>query len=128
MTLQGDELPASHTRAEATVCSGGCPARGVRAAPRYPGSMSLPRALTALGDERFISLTTFLRSGNAVSTPVWIARDGDVLAVTTPAMSGEVKRLRNSPASKCVAAIAWAGCRRALRSFSAVPRSNPVMT
>ena len=49
--------------------------------------MSLPRALTALGDERFISLTTFLRSGNAVSTPVWIARDGDVLAVTTRAGS-----------------------------------------
>ena len=90
--------------------------------------MSLPRAFTALGDERFISLTTFLKSGNAVSTPVWIARDGDDLVVTTPAMSGKAKRLRNSPASKCVSAIAWAGCKRALRSFKAVPRSSPVMT
>ena len=59
--------------------------------------MSLPRDFTALGDERFVSLTRFRRSGNAVSTPVWIARDGDDLVVTTPAMSGKVKRLRNSP-------------------------------
>lgn len=49
----------------------------------------------ALGDERFISLTTYRRSGALVSTPVWVARDGDSLIVTTPAGSGKVKRLRN---------------------------------
>ncbi|MBC7402397.1 MAG: PPOX class F420-dependent oxidoreductase [Microbacteriaceae bacterium] len=49
-----------------------------------------------MGDERFISLTTFRKTGDAVSTPVWVARDGDDLVVTTPATSGKVKRLRNS--------------------------------
>ncbi|MBV6760866.1 PPOX class F420-dependent oxidoreductase [Rhodococcus opacus] len=49
-----------------------------------------------LGDEPFVSLTTFRRSGEPVSTPVWIARDGDALIVTTPEESGKVKRLRNN--------------------------------
>ncbi|WP_307852441.1 PPOX class F420-dependent oxidoreductase [Glaciihabitans sp. dw_435] len=49
----------------------------------------------ALGDERFVSLTTFRKTGEAVSTPVWIARDGDALVVTTPEESGKVKRIRN---------------------------------
>ena len=52
-------------------------------------------ALAALAGERFISLTTFRRSGEPVPTPVWIARDGDTLVVTTPAESGKVKRLRH---------------------------------
>ena len=52
--------------------------------------------LLDLGDEPFVSLTTFRKSGVAVSTPVWIARDGDALIVTTPQESGKVKRLRNS--------------------------------
>ena len=55
------------------------------------------QALAALGAERFVSLTTFRRTGVAVSTPVWIVRDGDALAVLTPAESGKVKRLRNDP-------------------------------
>ena len=50
-----------------------------------------------LGDEKFVSLTTFRRSGERVSTPVWVGRDGDALVVTTPEASGKVKRLRNSP-------------------------------
>ncbi len=50
-----------------------------------------------LGDERFISLTTYRRTGAAVSTPVWVAREGDDLVVTTPADSGKVKRLRHTP-------------------------------
>ena len=53
--------------------------------------------LLDLSDERFVSLTTFRKSGEGVSTPVWIARDGDDLYVTTPAGSGKVKRLRNEP-------------------------------
>ena len=48
----------------------------------------------ALGDEKFVSLTTFRASGEPVPTTVWIARDGDALVVTTPAGSGKVKRLR----------------------------------
>ncbi|WP_309615749.1 PPOX class F420-dependent oxidoreductase [Salinibacterium sp.] len=59
--------------------------------------MPSSQKLLALGDEQFVSLTTFRKSGVPVSTPVWIARDGDSLVVTTPASSGKVKRLRNSP-------------------------------
>ncbi len=55
------------------------------------------QAATVLGEHRFVSLTTFRRTGVAVSTPVWIARDGDALVVVTPADSGKVKRLRNDP-------------------------------
>ena len=54
-------------------------------------------AFVALGDEQFVSVTTFRKSGEPVSTPVWVARDGDALIVTTPAGSGKVKRIRNSP-------------------------------
>src|SRR3954454_13402951 len=57
--------------------------------------MSDDTALAALGDERFVSLTTFRRSGERVSTPVWVGRDGDALVVLTPARSGKVKRLRH---------------------------------
>lgn len=58
--------------------------------------MSAPAAFTALGDEKFISLTTFRRSGAGVPTAVWIGRDGDALVVLTPESSGKVKRLRNN--------------------------------
>jgi uncharacterized protein len=52
--------------------------------------------LDALAGEQFVSLTTFRRDGTPVPTPVWIARDGDALVVTTPAESGKVKRLRRN--------------------------------
>lgn len=54
-------------------------------------------SLVTLGDERFVSLTTFRRSGDPVSTPVWVVRDGDGLVVYTAAESGKVKRLRHDP-------------------------------
>ena len=50
-----------------------------------------------LGDEQFVSLTTFRRSGEAVATPMWAARDGDALVITTPEGTGKVKRLRRDP-------------------------------
>lgn len=53
--------------------------------------------LESLAAEPFVSLTTFRRSGEQVATPVWVARDGDALVVTTPAGSGKVKRLRHDP-------------------------------
>ncbi len=59
--------------------------------------MTTDPAFAALGEERFVSLTTFRRSGERVSTPVWIGQDGDALIVTTPEASGKVKRLRNDP-------------------------------
>jgi uncharacterized protein len=53
--------------------------------------------LLDLADARFVSLTTFRTTGVPVSTPVWIARDGDDLIVTTPVGVGKLKRLRNNP-------------------------------
>jgi uncharacterized protein len=53
--------------------------------------------LLPLADARFVSLTTFRRSGEPVSTPVWIGRDGGALVVLTPAGSGRVRRLRHDP-------------------------------
>ena len=49
-----------------------------------------------LGREQFISLTTFRRTGEPVSTPVWVAPDGAALLVTTQLSTGKVKRLRNN--------------------------------
>ena len=64
----------------------------------HDGTTDTPAApFTALGGERFVSLTTFRRSGERVSTPVWVGRDDDALVVTTPEASGKVKRLRNDP-------------------------------
>jgi len=54
-------------------------------------------AFAALGDEQYLSLTTFRKSGERVSTPMWVVRDGDALIMFTPEVSGKVKRLRNSP-------------------------------
>ena len=58
--------------------------------------MTANPAYVSLGDEAFISLTTFRKTGEAVSTPVWIGRDGDALIVTTPDDTGKVKRVRNN--------------------------------
>ena len=54
-------------------------------------------AFAALGDEQFLSLTTFRKSGERVSTPMWVVRDSDALIMFIPEESGKVKRLRNSP-------------------------------
>jgi PPOX class probable F420-dependent enzyme len=59
--------------------------------------VTVPSTLAEIADQRFVSLTTFRRSGAPVATPVWVARDGDALVVTTPVESGKVKRLRHDP-------------------------------
>jgi predicted pyridoxine 5'-phosphate oxidase superfamily flavin-nucleotide-binding protein len=48
-------------------------------------------ALSVLGAEKFVSLTTFKKDGSAVATPMWIGRDGDHLFVWTPADSWKVR-------------------------------------
>lgn len=53
-------------------------------------------ALERLAASPYLSLTTFRRDGRAVSTPVWLARDGDRLVVVTEAQSGKAKRLRHT--------------------------------
>jgi len=59
--------------------------------------MNAPGSFAALGGERFVSLTTFRRTGRPVATAVWVAADGDALVVITPQDSGKVKRLRRDP-------------------------------
>jgi PPOX class probable F420-dependent enzyme len=45
---------------------------------------------------RYISLSTFRKTGVEVKTPVWFAALGEKLYVFTTPDSGKVKRLRNS--------------------------------
>jgi hypothetical protein len=53
-----------------------------------------------LGDERYVSLATFRRSGAAVATPVWVAPLDGKLYAFTARESGKVKRLRHSPRAR----------------------------
>ncbi|GAA2749246.1 PPOX class F420-dependent oxidoreductase [Amnibacterium kyonggiense] len=53
--------------------------------------------LSAVGRRRYVSLTTFRRTGVPVSTAVWIAPNDDALVVLTGGSSGKAKRLRNDP-------------------------------
>jgi uncharacterized protein len=53
--------------------------------------------LADLGHERFVSLTTFRRSGEPVPTPVWVLPDGMGLVVSTPSDAAKLKRIRNDP-------------------------------
>lgn len=54
-------------------------------------------ALRAAGRRRYVSLTTFRRSGEGVSTAVWVAPHGDGLVVMTGGSTGKAKRLRREP-------------------------------
>jgi len=49
---------------------------------------------------RFISLTTFRRSGVEVRTPVWFAARDGKLYIFTAGESGKIKRLRHSPRAR----------------------------
>jgi uncharacterized protein len=53
--------------------------------------------LRAVGRRRYVSLTTFRRTGVPVSTAVWVAPVGEALVVLTGAATGKAKRLRNDP-------------------------------
>ncbi|MGH9511828.1 MAG: PPOX class F420-dependent oxidoreductase [Terriglobales bacterium] len=50
--------------------------------------------------QKYISLTTFRKSGTAISTPVWFAEQDGKLYVMTRNDSGKYKRIRNNPAVK----------------------------
>jgi PPOX class probable F420-dependent enzyme len=52
--------------------------------------------VTGFPHSTYVSLTTFRRTGVAVSTPVWAAPDGGSLLVWTRTDSGKVKRLRHT--------------------------------
>ena len=50
--------------------------------------------LVDLGEETYVSVTTFKRDGTPVSTPVWVARDDGRLLIHTGADSWKVRRIR----------------------------------
>ena len=50
--------------------------------------------LLDLGDETYVSLTTFKRDGTPVSTPVWVTRGDGQLLIHSAAQSWKVKRIR----------------------------------
>ena len=53
-----------------------------------------------LQGQKYISLTTYRRTGVPVATPVWFAeKDGKLYLFTNP-KSGKVKRIRNNPKVK----------------------------
>lgn len=59
----------------------------------------MPADLQTTGQAEFVALTTFRRSGEGVTTPVWIAPVDDPagpLVVTTMRSTGKVKRIRNN--------------------------------
>jgi hypothetical protein len=49
-----------------------------------------------LQGHQYINLTTYRKSGDAVTTPVWFAEEGGKLYVYTSAAAGKVKRIRNN--------------------------------
>jgi PPOX class probable F420-dependent enzyme len=54
----------------------------------------------ALRRQNYINVTTFRKSGVAVTTPLWFAEDNGRLYVMTRSDSGKYKRIRNNPEVK----------------------------
>jgi PPOX class probable F420-dependent enzyme len=51
---------------------------------------------SSLRGQKYISLTTFRKSGAKVATPGWFGEDGDKLFVMTRSDMGKTKRIRNN--------------------------------
>jgi uncharacterized protein len=47
--------------------------------------------------QKYVSLTTFRKSGVGVATPVWFGEEGGKLYVMTRSDMGKMKRIRNNP-------------------------------
>lgn len=55
--------------------------------------------MPAIGDNKYISLTTFRKNGDPVASPVWVlSLEDGTAAVVTEHQPGKVKRLRSNPA------------------------------
>jgi uncharacterized protein len=55
------------------------------------------RTFEGLEGHRYMRLTTFPKSGQPVSSPVWFALGGNRIRVFTDVESGKVKHIRNNP-------------------------------
>ena len=51
-------------------------------------------AFTNLNKERYVSLTTFRKTGEAVVTPIWFAECKGILYMGTGVNAGKIKRIR----------------------------------
>ncbi|HSJ28571.1 MAG TPA: PPOX class F420-dependent oxidoreductase [Acidimicrobiia bacterium] len=60
--------------------------------------------MQGLEHERFMSVQTFRRSGEAVATPVWFALHGGGFVFGTHRDSGKVRRIRSNPSVRYAAA------------------------
>ncbi|HKS72362.1 MAG TPA: PPOX class F420-dependent oxidoreductase [Terriglobales bacterium] len=56
--------------------------------------MPIPREIAG---QKYLSLGTFRKNGNAVRTPIWFGEQNDRLYVMTRPDSGKCKRIRNNP-------------------------------
>jgi len=54
----------------------------------------------AIHNQKYISLTTFRKTGAAVVTPVWFGEEDSKLYVMTRSDMGKTKRIRNNPQVK----------------------------
>jgi len=52
---------------------------------------------SAIHDQKYISLTTFRKTGVGVATPVWFGEEDGKLYVMTKSNLGKTKRVRNNP-------------------------------
>lgn len=61
----------------------------------------MPSAVpAAIHGQKYISLTSFRKSGAPVATPVWFGENGGKLYVMTRSDMGKTKRIRNNPQIK----------------------------
>ena len=64
---------------------------------RSGGNSNSSQPFEGLEGHKYLNLTTFRRSGEAVSTPVWFALVDGCIYVCTDPDSGKMKRIRNNP-------------------------------
>lgn len=87
---------------------------------KYNKGMPIPPEIRG---QKYISLATFRKSGEAIYTPVWFGEENDKLYVMTNGQSGKAKRIRNNGKVK-VAACTIRG-KITGPEFSAVARILP---
>ena len=68
---------------------------------------SVPHPFSHLEGHNYINLTTFRKSGEPVSTPLWFAHHEGRLYATTEPDSGKMKRIRNNPSVLLAPCNAW---------------------
>jgi uncharacterized protein len=71
--------------------------------PRVPASEMRPMTTqipSAIRGQKYVSLTTFRKTGVGVPTPVWFGEEDGKLYVMTRGDMGKAKRIRNNPRVK----------------------------